>query len=128
MSLSLSFNQNQLSSSLMTINTYFDTFIRSKDRELTNDWGWFVDIEKNVTTYRSKYDIRPSRHLAIPKTVIENKSMRSFKSMRNLHNDSEMIFKMDEDIQKEEEKISHSQVLLHTACLIGLVMIYISIV
>jgi hypothetical protein len=92
-----------ISQSMMTFKDYYISFISSKEHSLTNDWGWFVDIEKNSETIKNKYyfksKFKSSRFIAVPQTIKEHGSIRSMKSMDNLQ-EPELIFEMEEEEYK----------------------------
>lgn len=115
-----------LSPSMMTFKEYYMSFIGVKDPHLTNGWGWFIDIESNTEPIRKikpSYYYKPSRHVSVPKTIQEYPSIRSMKSMSNLH-DTSMIFEMDDDIKHSTNNCYYSNILTHTIGLIGLVICY----
>ena len=89
-----SYNKLTVSPSNMTFKDYYMRFIRINDSTLANGWGWFVDIESNSESIRS----RQNNNKTINNTEIikkEYSSIRSMKSMNNLY-DTSMMFDMDE--------------------------------
>jgi len=82
------------SQSIMTFKDYYMKFIGINDSNLSNGWGWFVDIELNSEPIRSIQNNNKTRNnIAITKK--EYSSIRSMKSMNNLY-DTSMMFDMDE--------------------------------
>jgi hypothetical protein len=115
-------NQITMSSTLLTIKEYFTTFSSLSNVQFSETWGWFVDIESNQVNFpikSNKYPRYTSKHVYIPPTINEVPSIRSFKSMRNLH-DHSMIFKMDEDFDKYHI-YRNTGCLIHSICIIGLI-------
>lgn len=129
--MSQSFNSIQkevsMSPSMMTFKEYYMSFIGIKDPHLANGWGWFVDIELNsepIRVIKPVYHYKPSKYVSVPKTIQEYSSIRSMKSMRNLH-DTSMIFEMDEDyIKHRTNSFSYGNIVTHTIGIIGLVICY----
>ena len=57
-------------------------------------------------------------------TKNEMPSLRSFKSMRNLHEDS-MIFKMDEELEKKNKyKYTYIKWAMHSVCILGIIGVF----
>lgn len=84
--------------SFITFKEYYTNFIKLDIFNKDSEWGWFIDIDPN-------YDIKntniytfykTSKYVNIPKTISEYPSIRSMKSMKNLH-ESSLMFEMDED-------------------------------
>ena len=120
---------NQFNPSSMTsFKEYFTTFVTLPNIQLSEGWGWFVDIESNnqcnnqcnyiPIPLNNKYKQQPIKYVSIPPTINEIPRLRSFKSMRNLHDES-MIFKMDEDL--EEKKIEY---FIHSICILSIIGIF----
>lgn len=118
-----------------TFTNYYNYLMGIKNVEIIekpqiNDWGWFVDLElnKNIniiafpntnTMKRNKYT---QKIINIPETIKEYPSIRSMKSMKNLH-DSSMIFEMDDD-----DKHKHKTNIMTYVCgMLALVMCCISL-
>lgn len=116
-----------LSPSMMTFKEYYMAFIGIRDPHLANGWGWFVDIELNAEPIRMvkpSYHYKPSQYVTVPKTIKEYPSIRSMKSMKNLH-DTSMIFEMDDDDMKHRtNNCSYGNIITHTLGLIGLIICY----
>ena len=92
------------SSSMMSFKEYFTTYANLSSIQFSEGWGWFIDIETSHQSnfpLTNKYPRQTIKHVFIPPTINEIPSLRSFKSMRNLHEES-MIFKMDENLEKIE--------------------------
>lgn len=81
--------------SIISFREYYMSFIGIRDPYLENGWGWFVDIELNSEPIRIQKYKKPSQYISNPKTIQEYPSIRSMKSMKNLH-DTSMIFEMDD--------------------------------
>jgi len=102
----ISYSEHQdipLSLSMMTFKEYYMKFIGIRDPQLTNGWGWFVDIESNLEPikYRqNNFRYKQSVNISMPETIKEYPSIRSMKSMKNLH-DTSLMFQMDEDNDKK---------------------------
>ena len=94
----------QLSSSMMTFKEYNMKFIGIKDPQLANGWGWFVDIESNLESIKHRqnnyFRYKPLVNVSMPETIKEYPSIRSMKSMKNLH-DKSLMFQIDEDDDKK---------------------------
>lgn len=94
----------QVSQSLMSFKEYCMKFIEIRDPQLTNGWGWFVDIELNsepIKVVKNNYfTFKSTQNVSIHETIKEYPSIRSMKSMKNLH-DTSLMFEMDEDDDKK---------------------------
>ncbi len=115
--------QVQPSLSMMTFREYYMTFIGIKDPYLANGWGWFIDIESNSEPIRINRYQKSSQNVSIPKTIPEYPSIRSMKSMKNLH-DSSMIFEMDDIDDSKHRTNNYMNMITHTIGLIGVVLCY----
>lgn len=121
----------QISPSMMTFKEYYMSFVGLNDFQLANGWGWFVDIEMNsepiriISTSANYNNIRykPSKLVTVPKTINECSSIRSMKSMKNLHTTS-MIFEMDEDYNKHITNNHLCKILPHCIGLLTVVLCY----
>lgn len=114
-----------ISPSMMTFKEYYMSFI-DKEPYLANGWGWFVDIELDyepITITKPYNHYKSSHYVSIPKTIKEYPSIRSMKSMKNLH-DTSMIFDMDEDLVNNRSNNNCLNILTHTLGFIGLVLCY----
>lgn len=83
--------------SMISYKDYYMNYIGTKETNLDNGWGWFIDLELNseplkLNTYRKKYT-----KIIYPKTIKEFPNIRSMKSISNF-NDQSMVFEMDEEI------------------------------
>lgn len=119
-----------ISPSTMTIKEYYMTFIEIREPDLANGWGWFIDIELNAEPIRlinSSYHYKPSKYVTVPKTIKEYPSIRSMKSMTNLHDTSIIIEMDDDDIKHITNNCSYGNIITHTIGIIGLVMCYFMI-
>lgn len=110
----------QLSPSMMTFKEYCMS-IGVREPNLTNGWGWFVDIEANFEQINTIKYQRSSQHVSIPKTIQEYPSIRSMKSMQNLH-DTSMIFEMDDNNKHRTNK--YVNIVTHTIGLFGVIVCY----
>lgn len=103
--------------------------------EISDGWGWFLDIDIQTNRQINKFSREKLKHVYIPQTIYETPTrMQSFKSMTNLHDES-MIFKMDEQIEKQEKQekqekkkeINHNNMVdyfvntICTLCIIGII-------
>jgi hypothetical protein len=113
----------QSSSSMMTFKEYYMSFSGIRDQHLANGWGWFVDIELNSESIRIPRYQKPSQYVSIPKTIQEYPSIRSMKSMKNLH-DTSMIFDMDDVDDIKHRTNNFVSMLTHTMCLLGVILCY----
>ncbi len=105
----------------MTFKQYCMSFIEEKEQILIGEWGWFIDIESNFEPIKTiKYQTF-SRHVSILKTIKEYPSIRSMKSMKNLH-DMSMIFEMD-DVNKHRTN-KYVNIVTHTIGLLGVIVCY----
>jgi hypothetical protein len=125
--MSQSFNSTQnyfkISPSMMTFKEYCKYFLEIKEPHSTNGWGWFIDIESNseqikISSYRYQ---KTSKYVSIPKTIQEYPSIRSMKSMKNLH-DTSMIFEMDDDIKHRTN--TNINIMAHSIGIIGVLLCY----
>lgn len=85
----------QTNPSIKTFREYYMSFIVISDPYLENGWGWFVDVELNSEPIIIQQYKKPSQYCSIPRTIQEYPSIRSMKSIQNLH-DTSMIFEMDD--------------------------------
>jgi hypothetical protein len=115
-----------MSPAMMSFKEYYMSFMGIREPYLANGWGWFVDIESNAEHIRainSPYKHRPSKYVLIPKTIKEYPSIRSMKSMSNLH-DTSMIFEMDDDSKHRTNNSNYSNIIVHSIGIIGLTICY----
>lgn len=84
--------------SFMTFKEYYTNFIKLDIFNKDSEWGWFVDTEANYDIKKSNVYTyyKSSKYVNIPKTISEYPSIRSMKSMKNLH-ESSMIFESDDE-------------------------------
>jgi len=87
-------SKNQPYLSIMPFREYYMSFVGIRVPYLENGWGWFVDIELNSEAIGIQKYKKLSQYFLIPKTIQEYPSIRSMKSMNNLH-DTSMIFEMN---------------------------------
>jgi len=114
----------QSSPSMMTTyKEYCMSFIDIKEEDLSNDWGWFVDIELDSEPIQIKRGPKPSQYVSIMKTIPEYPSIHSMKSMLNLH-DTSMIFKMDNVDNNKHKTNKGFSVITHTIWLIVVIICY----
>ena len=115
-------NQNQ------EINTNTNTNIKGKCIENDCDWGWFIDLELNVNTNTNINNtnmikrFKSSKYISVPETIKEVPSIRSIKSINNLH-DNFMIFEMDNDDEYKNKTTITSYLcgaLIVAMCCLGL--------
>jgi len=117
-------NEMQISPSMMTFKEYYMQFICVNDSNLTNGWGWFVDIELNTEPIRI---IQQNRYkMKIPTTIKEIPSIRSMKSMKNLH-DASMIFDMDVDDNLKHRTNNNIMICVNLIGVIALGLYYYAI-
>ena len=118
-----------ISPSIMSLKDYFISILSINDSKITDEWGWFIDIEYNNSVSplfkNNKYNKNISRYVFKPSTINENIGVRSLKSIDNLYNTS-LMFEMDEDYETETEnknkKTSNSCLFkLNICCLICII-------
>lgn len=113
----------------MTFRDYYLAFVELNEPYLANGWGWFVDIElnnepiKNLPNNNSYIRYKPSQNISVPKTIQEYPSIRSMKSMRNLH-DTSMMFEMDDNDNKHRTNKYFGSIITHSVGLITLIVVY----
>jgi hypothetical protein len=81
----------------------FSQYMQKNDTNLSDNWGWFIDIEPNKNKFinypvknrniiininKYKYNEDLKKHLPIPETICE---LRSIKSLNNIMYDSESL-------------------------------------
>jgi len=123
-----------ISSSMMTFREYYMRFIGVTDPNLTNGWGWFVDIELNsepAIIPKTKNITQPiyipsSRYVSVPKTIKEYPSIRSMKSLNSLH-DTSMMFEMDDDSKHRTNKNMSNTIYYNTVGIITVALLYYSL-
>jgi hypothetical protein len=120
MSQSFNSTQNyfQISPSMMTFKEYCKYFLEIKEPHSTNGWGWFIDIESNSEPIKIYRYQKTSKYVSIPKTIPEYPSIRSMKSMKNLH-DTSMIFEMDDDRTN-----TNINIITHSIGIMGVLLCY----
>ena len=120
-------NEASISLSMMTFKDYYMNFIGIGDSQLADGWGWFIDIESNEQTKikKSIYYSKPSQYILAQKTIQENHSIRSMKSMINLHDiNIDTNNKTDDDNEDIMNKFTYINILTHTIGFIGLAIRY----
>ena len=117
-------NNQYFISSMTSINEYYTKLVTLKNITFTDGWGWFIDIESNYQEiFPNKYKKQTLNHLHLP-TINEMPSLRSFNSMRNLHEDS-VIFKMDEELEKKNKyKYTYIKWAMHSVCILGVIGVF----
>jgi hypothetical protein len=117
-------NNQYFISSMTSINEYYTKLVTLKNITFTDGWGWFIDIESNYQEiFPNKYKKQTLNHLHLP-TINEMPSLRSFNSMRNLHEDS-MFFKMDEELEKKNKyKYTYIKWAMHSVCILGVIWVF----
>lgn len=113
----MSDNINISVSSMMTFKEYFNTFVRSSNVQFSESWGWFIDIEAN-----NIYIKQHSNHISIPQTINEIHSIRSFKSMINLH-DETINFKIN-NILENKHNHKYVEYIIHSLGILGIVGVF----
>jgi len=118
---------NYNSSSMMSFKDYFTTYANLSSMQISEGWGWFIDIESIQQgnfpfPFNNKYPRQTIKHVYIPQTINEIPSIRSFKSMKNLHEHS-MIFKIDENLENFEKINSFKNVgyFINSFCILGII-------
>lgn len=113
--------------SMMSFKEYYMGFVGIRDPHLANGWGWFVDIELNAEPIRIMkpvYYSKPSQYITVLKPIKEYPSIRSMKSMKNLH-DTSMIFEMDDDDMKHRtNNYNYGKIISHTLGVVGIIICY----
>ena len=116
-------NKMELSPYMLSFNDYYMKIIGINDNNLTNSWGWFIDIELNSEPKQksiSKYNCyNPLKLYAMDKS----ESMRSMRSMNNLH-DTSMIFEMEEETTTNRNISNLNKTFLRCICLLIVITIY----
>ena len=109
-----------------TIKDYFVIFGNLKNITIGEGWGWFIDIESNYNEdpfpFKNKFISHSYNHVCIPLTINETPSMRSFTSMMNLH-DETIINKRDEDDLENEFKHNYQflDYIMNSVCILGVI-------
>ena len=109
-----------------TIKDYFVSFGNLKNITIGEGWGWFIDIESNYNEdlfpFKNKFISHSYNHVCIPSTINETPSMRSFTSMMNLH-DETIINKRDEDDLENEFKHNYQflDYIMNSVCILGVI-------
>ena len=91
----------------LSFKEYHDNLAVTKESNIENGYGWFVDLEENTnTTINSNTNIirriKTSQYISIPETINEFPSIKSFSSVQSL-DDSSIFFEMD-DIKNDKNK------------------------
>jgi hypothetical protein len=117
-------NNQYFISSMASFNEYYTKLVTLKNITFNDGWGWFIDIESDYQEiFPNKYKKQTLNHLHLP-TINEMSSLRSFKSMKNLHEDS-MIFKMDEEVEKKNKyKYTYIKWAMHSVCILGIIGVF----
>lgn len=113
-----------VSKSMMTFKDYHMRFIGIIDPHLANGWGWFVDIELNAEQIMMKKKLyyKPPQCVTVPKTIKEYPSIRSMKSIKNLHEIS-MTSEINDDNDKKHIT-NNGNIIRHTLGLIVITICY----
>lgn len=95
-----------------------------KEYYLVNGWGWFVDIELNAEQIMMKKKLyyKPPQCVTVPKTIKEYPSIRSMKSIKNLHEIS-MTSEINDDNDKKHIT-NNGNIIRHTLGLIAITICY----
>ena len=115
-------NNQVFISSMASFNEYYTKSVTLKNITFIDGWGWFIDLESNYQEiFPNKYKKQMLNYLP---TINEMPSLRSFKSMGNLHEDS-MIFKMDEELEKKNKyKYTYIKWAIHSVCILGVIGVF----
>ena len=90
----------------------FDQYMQRNETNVSDNWGWFIDIEpkknnfinysgNNCNIYKYKYHEKLKKHLPIPETIFE---LKSVKSVNKLMYDSESLLFTLEDNDNDKNK------------------------
>jgi hypothetical protein len=118
-------NQNRellISKSYTSFRQNYLNLINFNDKNFTNDWGWFIDIE-NTSYNINKGILKPNWLSKFRNIDTKKQSIRSMKSLHNLC-DTYMIFDMDEEnlFHKTNKK---EIILINLGCIIFIILFYI---
>lgn len=118
-----------------------------KNIQLTDGWGWFIDIESNNNNILlTQFNRQTSKPISIPQPIKEElinektfneetfkedtfeeettKPFKSIKSMGKLHDDS-MIFEMDVEVHdKKKEKSNKIFRIIKSLFIIGIICVF----
>lgn len=113
-----------LNNTVLTFKEYYNNYVHnSKVDELTNDWGWYIDFDNNVT--------KRKQHLITKQTGIKNmiriRMNKSINSLQDLNNDFE--YDKDEDnllycLRNENDGFINDSIYQHTLGLFGVAIWY----
>lgn len=109
----------QLYPEMMTFKKYCNTTIVP---HLTNGWGWFVDIESNSEQIKHRQNNYFTQNVSMLKTIKEYPSIRSMKSMKNLH-DTSLMFQIDEDVDKKYRENNICSIMI--GHIVGIISLFI---
>lgn len=115
-------NNQVFISSMASFNEYYTKSVTLKNITFIDGWGWFIDLESNYQEiFPNKYKKQTLNYLP---TINEMSSLKSFKSMGNLHEDS-MDFKMDEELDKKNKyKYTYIKWATHSVCILGVIGVF----
>jgi hypothetical protein len=80
----------QSKNSIMSFKDYIDSIIKGKDAHLTEDWGWYIDIESHISklpiqlTKYHKYGRKIKQYIDFQPTIKEIPSTASFTNLSDL--------------------------------------------
>jgi hypothetical protein len=97
-------NPSVPSSTMMSLREYFTYNVTYN---LTDEWGWFVDIESN----QKKYTSRPKKNIHTMPTIKETPNLKKVSSTQHL----QMI---------EEQKDNNLMLCFSSICVITIIIFY----
>jgi hypothetical protein len=120
--------ENQFKQSIMSFKDYISSLVITNDSKLTEEWGWFIDIEcytnklpLQLTKYH-KYGKKMNQYIDYPATIKEIPSTRSFSNLNELSMTDELTM-----TDEEYERIILNEELslcINVIGLLGVVAIY----
>lgn len=112
-----------LKNTALTFKEYYNNYVHnSKVDELTNDWGWYVDID-NTVNKRNYNIITRQKGLKEMKRICLNKSIDSLEDLynKNLDEDEENLSYC---LRKKHESFINDSIYQHTLGLFGVAVWY----
>ncbi len=112
----------QSKNSIMSFKDYISSIIKGKEAQLTDDWGWYIDIESHISklpiqlTKYHKYGRKIKQYIDYPPTIKEIPSTKSFKNLSDLSMTDE---EYNKNLLNEELTLC-----INVIGLIGIVTIY----
>ena len=113
----------------LTFKDYFNNYIyNSNADELTNDWGWYIDIDIDKFIKQRKFNINKCEQSVVRYTrklnnIRVNKSINSLQDLCDM-NDEENQLNTIYNTRKKNKGFSNDSIYPHTLGMFGIIVWY----